>query len=122
RAHRRLPRRRAGRRRQLTCGYKDRPIKSLAAAGRGAILPGMEHASPQPLAPSRAAPPAAAPAAARGDGRDTAQAPVHPGYAGDIAPGEAWQLVQSGQATLVDVRTAEELHWVGRVPGAVHVE
>jgi rhodanese-related sulfurtransferase len=82
----------------------------------------MEHASPQPPAPSRAAPPAAAPAAARGDGRDTAQAPVHPGYAGDIAPGEAWQLVQSGQATLVDVRTAEELHWVGRVPGAVHVE
>ena len=45
-----------------------------------------------------------------------------PGYAGDIAPGEAWQLVQSGQAILVDVRTGEELHWVGRVPGAVHVE
>jgi rhodanese-related sulfurtransferase len=44
------------------------------------------------------------------------------GYAGDIAPGEAWQLVQSGQATLVDVRTGEELHWVGRVPGALHVE
>ena len=44
------------------------------------------------------------------------------GYAGDIAPGQAWQLVQSGQATLVDVRTAEELHWVGRVPGALHVE
>lgn len=44
------------------------------------------------------------------------------GYAGDLAPGEAWQLVQSGQATLVDVRTADELHWVGKVPGAVHVE
>jgi rhodanese-related sulfurtransferase len=44
------------------------------------------------------------------------------GYAGDVAPGEAWQLVQSGQATLVDVRTADEWHWVGRVPGALHVE
>lgn len=44
------------------------------------------------------------------------------GYAGDVAPGLAWQLVQSGQATLVDVRTAEELHWVGQVPGALHVE
>lgn len=45
-----------------------------------------------------------------------------PGYAGDVAPGEAWQLVQSDKATLVDVRTSEELHWVGRVPGAVHIE
>ncbi len=44
------------------------------------------------------------------------------GYAGDVAPGLAWQLVQSRQATLVDVRTAEELHWVGRVPGTLHVE
>jgi rhodanese-related sulfurtransferase len=44
------------------------------------------------------------------------------GYAGDVAPGQAWQLVQSGQAALVDVRTAEELHWVGRVPGALHIE
>ena len=44
------------------------------------------------------------------------------GYAGDVAPGLAWQLVQSGQAILVDVRTAEELHWVGRVPGALHIE
>jgi rhodanese-related sulfurtransferase len=43
------------------------------------------------------------------------------GYAGDIAPGLAWQRVQSGQAILVDVRTAEELHWVGRVPGALHI-
>jgi rhodanese-related sulfurtransferase len=44
------------------------------------------------------------------------------GYAGDVAPGQAWQLVQSGQAVLVDVRTADELHWVGRVPGALHIE
>jgi rhodanese-related sulfurtransferase len=48
--------------------------------------------------------------------------PETPGYAGDVAPGEAWQLVQSGQATLVDVRTAEELHWVGHIPGALHIE
>jgi len=58
--------------------------------------------------------------------RPAAATNAHPavptGYAGDIAPGQAWQLVQSGQATLVDVRTAEELHWVGRVPGALHVE
>jgi len=47
---------------------------------------------------------------------------VELGYSGDVAPGLAWQLVQSGQATLVDVRTAEELHWVGRVPGALHIE
>jgi rhodanese-related sulfurtransferase len=44
------------------------------------------------------------------------------GYAGEVAPGLAWQLFQSGQAALVDVRTADELHWVGRVPGALHVE
>lgn len=31
-------------------------------------------------------------------------------------------MVQSGQATLVDVRTAEELHWVGRIPAALHIE
>lgn len=43
-------------------------------------------------------------------------------YAGDIAPGQAWQLIQSGQATLVDVRTVEERHWVGRVPAGEHIE
>ncbi|MGE0801622.1 MAG: rhodanese-like domain-containing protein [Lautropia sp.] len=48
--------------------------------------------------------------------------PADLGYAGDVAPARAWQLVQSGAATLVDVRTAEELNWVGRVPGAAHVE
>lgn len=52
----------------------------------------------------------------------TSPSPETLGYAGDVAPGEAWQLVQSGQATLVDVRTAEELHWVGHIPGALHVE
>ena len=86
----------------------------------------MEHAHP-------VATPSASPAFSRGAAAaaDTA-APVSDtrgpaiaataGYAGDVAPGQAWQLVQSGQATLVDVRTAEELHWVGRVPGALHVE
>jgi len=42
-------------------------------------------------------------------------------YAGGIAPGEAWSLAQSGDAVLVDVRSAEERKFVGQVPGAVHV-
>ena len=77
-------------------------------------------ASPIPAGPSGESPApvrnAARPPAAGGD------AAAELGYAGNVAPGQAWQLVQSGQATLVDVRTAEELHWVGRVPGAVHIE
>ena len=44
------------------------------------------------------------------------------GFAGEISPAEAWQRVQADQATLVDVRTAEELHWVGSIPGMLHVE
>ena len=43
------------------------------------------------------------------------------GYAGDIAPGLAWQWLQSGDAVLVDVRTDAERVWVGFVPGAVPV-
>ncbi|MGQ0503053.1 MAG: rhodanese-like domain-containing protein [Panacagrimonas sp.] len=43
------------------------------------------------------------------------------GYSGGVAPIDAWQLVQSGAATLVDVRSAEERRFVGEVPGAVHV-
>lgn len=42
-------------------------------------------------------------------------------YAGGVPPQLAWELVQSGQATLVDVRTAEERKFVGHVPGSVHV-
>ncbi len=42
-------------------------------------------------------------------------------YAGGVGPPEAWALVQSGQAVLVDVRTAEERTFVGRVPGTLHV-
>ncbi len=42
-------------------------------------------------------------------------------YAGSVPPREAWALVQAGQATLVDVRSAEERKFVGHVPGAAHV-
>lgn len=55
---------------------------------------------------------------ARGAGRLGSAAP----YAGALTPPEAWRLVQSGAATLVDVRAPVELKYVGRVPGAVHVE
>ncbi|MDO4636322.1 MAG: rhodanese-like domain-containing protein [Lautropia sp.] len=43
------------------------------------------------------------------------------GYAGDISPMDAWAQVQAGRALLIDVRTPEELKWVGRVPGAIPV-
>ncbi len=44
-------------------------------------------------------------------------------YRGALTPGEAfaiWQTVIGAQ--MVDVRTRAELDWVGRVPGALHVE
>jgi rhodanese-related sulfurtransferase len=90
------------------------------------MLDRMEHAHPaaRTLAPSS---PSSSPTAPGARSPETGApggpgAGVQLGYAGDVAPGLAWQLVQSGQATLVDVRTAEELHYVGRVPGALHVE
>lgn len=43
------------------------------------------------------------------------------GYAGGVTPTEAWALVKSGQAALVDVRTAEERKFVGQVPDSLHV-
>ena len=43
------------------------------------------------------------------------------GYAGAVPPALAWALVSSGQALLVDVRTAEERKFVGHVPGSIHV-
>lgn len=46
---------------------------------------------------------------------------VAPRRAGDLSPPHAWSLVEAGEAVLVDVRTAEELALVGRVPGAIHV-
>ncbi|MFM2068600.1 MAG: hypothetical protein RLZZ584_3509 [Pseudomonadota bacterium] len=52
--------------------------------------------------------------------RDRARAAGLP-YAGGVSPAEAWALVQSGDAVLVDVRTAEERKFVGQVPGSQHV-
>lgn len=42
-------------------------------------------------------------------------------YAGSIAPQDAWALFQSGEAVLIDVRTAEERKFVGHVPETKHV-
>jgi rhodanese-related sulfurtransferase len=42
-------------------------------------------------------------------------------FAGSVAPVEAWALVESGRAVLVDVRSNEERRFVGHVPGSVHV-
>lgn len=41
-------------------------------------------------------------------------------YAGSLHPEDAWALVSSGTAVLVDVRSAEELKFVGHVPNAGH--
>jgi rhodanese-related sulfurtransferase len=42
-------------------------------------------------------------------------------YAGSVPPLEAWALVQTGAAVLVDVRSGEERKFVGHVPGSAHV-
>ncbi|WP_084197332.1 rhodanese-like domain-containing protein [Solimonas soli] len=42
-------------------------------------------------------------------------------YAGGVTPRDAWELVQSGQARLVDVRSGEERKFVGHVPDTLHV-
>lgn len=42
-------------------------------------------------------------------------------YAGSVSPLLAWRLFSSGQAALVDVRSAEERKFVGHVPGSVHI-
>jgi rhodanese-related sulfurtransferase len=42
-------------------------------------------------------------------------------YAGAVPPRDAWALVQAGHAVLVDVRSAEERHFVGQVEGSLHV-
>ncbi len=42
-------------------------------------------------------------------------------YAGGVSPQLAWALFSGGQATLVDVRSAEERKFVGHVPGSQHV-
>jgi rhodanese-related sulfurtransferase len=38
-----------------------------------------------------------------------------------VSPVQAWALFSSGQALLVDVRTPEELKFVGQVPGSPNV-
>lgn len=52
--------------------------------------------------------------------RDLARAEGLP-YAGRVSPSDAWTLVQSGAALLIDVRTTEERKFVGHVPGTAHV-
>lgn len=42
-------------------------------------------------------------------------------YAGSLRPADAWELVSTGAALLVDVRTAEERKFVGLVPDSLHV-
>jgi len=42
-------------------------------------------------------------------------------FAGSLSPPDAWALARSGQAVLVDVRTAEERKFVGHVPESIHV-
>jgi rhodanese-related sulfurtransferase len=42
-------------------------------------------------------------------------------FAGSLTPPQAWALVQSGAATLVDVRSPEEHKFVGHVPSSLLV-
>lgn len=42
-------------------------------------------------------------------------------YAGGVPPQLAWALFSQQRAVLVDVRSAEERHFVGHVPGSVPV-
>jgi rhodanese-related sulfurtransferase len=42
-------------------------------------------------------------------------------YAGGVAPRLAWELVSSGAAALLDVRSTEERKFVGHVPNSQHV-
>lgn len=42
-------------------------------------------------------------------------------YSGCVTPTEAWTLLVRGAARLVDVRSAEELRFVGRVAESLHV-
>jgi rhodanese-related sulfurtransferase len=43
------------------------------------------------------------------------------GYAGNVTPQEAWELLSAHSAVLIDVRTAEERQFVGRIPDSIHV-
>jgi rhodanese-related sulfurtransferase len=50
-----------------------------------------------------------------------APATLAPPVPASVTPQDAWTLFNAGEAVLVDVRTPEELKFVGRVPGAVNV-
>lgn len=52
--------------------------------------------------------------------REAAQAAQLP-FAGAVTPQQAWLLHQTGAAQLVDVRSAEEVKFVGRVPDTLNV-
>lgn len=54
------------------------------------------------------------------EARTEAQARGLP-FAGSLTPRQAWSLHQAGVARLVDVRSSEERHFVGHVPGSEHV-
>lgn len=43
-------------------------------------------------------------------------------YAGALLPQEAFELMQSGAAKLVDVRTKPEWDYVGKIPGSLLIE
>ncbi len=45
----------------------------------------------------------------------------HRGYAGNVTPHEAQELIVAGVARLIDVRTPEERKFVGYVPDSLHV-
>jgi rhodanese-related sulfurtransferase len=42
-------------------------------------------------------------------------------YAGDVSPDLAWTLAATGAAVLIDVRSPEEVRFVGHVPGGTNV-
>lgn len=43
-------------------------------------------------------------------------------YAGAVTPAQAWQLAESGAASIVDVRSRFEHEFVGRIPGSKLIE
>ncbi len=52
--------------------------------------------------------------------RSTAEAENTP-YAGSVTPRVAWSLFYNQKALLIDIRTNEELTFVGRVPNVLHI-
>ncbi len=43
-------------------------------------------------------------------------------YAGELSPKQAYESWKEGHAVIVDVRTREERHFVGQVPGVLAIE